>query len=143
MNITRAKINYLLRRQKVNKIDYVLPLFSVLFLILSIIFIATTHNTIGGMKVNIPMGKAEIIVVKEEPITVTLKNDGSLYLGANLIKINILAEKLQQMTNNNKNTKIFVIADRNIEYSKVVEIVGLIYQNGYKEVSLVTSVTKI
>ncbi|GMO60512.1 MAG: protein TolR [Rickettsiales bacterium] len=143
MKMTRAKINYLLRRQKVNNIDYVLPLFSVLFLILSIVFISTTYNTIGGMKVNIPMGKAEIIVVKEEPITVTLKNDGSLYLGTNLIKISILGEKLEQMTNSNKNTKIFVIADRSIEYSKVVEIVGLIYQNGYKEVSLVTSVTKI
>ena len=59
----------------VNLTSFVDLLFSLL-----IIFIVSGQNLFGGISLEIPKGKAEVVVVKKDPIAVFIKSDGTIFV---------------------------------------------------------------
>jgi biopolymer transport protein TolR len=121
--------------------DYA-PYVDFLFSILTIFLIATPIM-LGGVNIDLPKGQAEIIVVKKEPLVVTVKKDGSIYIDKDLIKLSTLAGKLSELTLGEKKIKIFVRADKDIAYDRVITVVGAIYNAGFFDVTLVTDMRKV
>jgi biopolymer transport protein TolR len=76
------------------------------------------------------------------PISISIKHDGSIYLQDKIIKINQLNNNLSKLTTNNFDTKIFVRADKSIDYGKVMDVVSLIGIAGFSKVILVTDIAK-
>ncbi|MDR3289837.1 MAG: biopolymer transporter ExbD [Rickettsiales bacterium] len=136
--ISRIKTNILLRHLQTDFKENTLFLFSVLFLLLLIVFVVATHNTIGGIRIDIPKGKAEVIVVKKEPIAISIKKEGTIYLDKDLIVLETIGKKINEITNNDKNIKIFILADKGIEYSIIIKVISEVYKIGFQDVSLVT-----
>ena len=137
--------NNLKRKLKRNHIDnYVnfAPFVDILFSLL-IVFLVASPMMLGGVNIELPKGAAEIIVVKREPLVVSIKKDGSIFLEKDQIKLNTLANKLSELAMGERDVKIFVKADKDITYNRVITVVSAIYNAGFFYVTLVTDLTRV
>jgi len=132
--------SFLRKQQKETHIN-IAPFVDVLFVML-IVFMIAAPIMLGGVKIDLPKGTADLVVVKKEPISVTIAKDGSIYLGKDAIKLRLLPNKLLEITRGNLETRIFVRADEKLNYGRVVKVVGRINSAGFINVSLVTDLAK-
>lgn len=131
-----------LKRERLNSYVNFAPFVDVLFALL-IVFMVASPIMLGGVNIELPKGKAEIVVVKKEPLVISIKNDGSIFLEKDSIKLNTLANKLSELTLGEKDVKIFVKADKNLTYDRVISVVSAIYNAGFFDVTLVTDLRKM
>jgi biopolymer transport protein TolR len=113
-----------------------------ILLVLLIIFMVCAPMMSSGIKINLPKGSQDPISESNTPISISIKHDGSIYLQDKIIKINQLNNNLSKLTTNNFDTKIFVRADKSIDYGKVMDVVSLIGIAGFSKVILVTDIAK-
>lgn len=116
------------------------PFVDILFVLL-ITFMIAAPIMLGGVKVELPEGESEIIKEKQEPITVSVKSDGTVYVGYEQVKLSYLPKVLNDMTNGNYDWVIYVKADRSLEYQRVIKVVDKIHAAGFSKVSLVTDLS--
>jgi|SRR3989442_899404 len=106
-------------------------------LVLLIIFMVTAPLLTVGIPVNLPQTKAEPLSNPDEPIVVTINNKGAIYLQDTTIGDDALVPRLEAITENKPDTKIFVRGDKKIDYGRVMEVMGLIKSAGFTQVALV------
>lgn len=110
-------------------------------LVLLIIFMVAAPMMTGSVELELPKGTANAINEKDEPITVSIKSDGSVYLQDEIVKLRLLPERLLDISNNNIDSKIFVRADSKLDYGRVMEVVRTINSTGFTQVVLVTELS--
>ncbi|MCQ8240407.1 protein TolR [Rhizosaccharibacter radicis] len=113
----------------------VTPLVDVM-LVLLIIFMVTAPLMTSGVNVDLPKTDASPVNADNKPITVSIKQDGSLYLGDDVVTNEQLVAKLQAMSNNDPNHRIFVRGDQHIDYGRVMQVMGTITSGGFTHVAL-------
>jgi biopolymer transport protein TolR len=106
-------------------------------LVLLIIFMVTAPLLTVGIPVNLPQTKAEPLSNPDEPIVVTINDKGAIYLQETTIGDDALVPRLQAITENKPDTKIFVRGDKKIDYGRVMQVMGLIKSAGFTQVALV------
>lgn len=111
-------------------------------LVLLIIFMVAAPLMTSGVNVDLPKGAASPIDEKIQPLIVSVKNDGAIFLQDEATKIALLPAKLLAATNNNLNSKIYIRADQNLGYGRVMEIVKSINATGFNQVILVTELNQ-
>ncbi len=110
-------------------------------LVLLIIFMVAAPMMTSSVDLELPKGANNSSSEQDDPITVSIKNDGSVYVGEEMVKLQILPATLLQITNNNISSKIFVRADTKIDYGRVMEVVKIINSSGFTQVVLVTELS--
>lgn len=113
-----------------------------ILLVLLIIFMVTAPMITSSVDVSLPEGSADKISDKVQPIPVSIKSDGSVFIEEDSIKINSLPAKLLEITNNNLNRKIYVRADKDLDYGRVMKVVRIINNAGFNQVSLATELAQ-
>jgi biopolymer transport protein TolR len=106
-------------------------------LVLLIIFMVTAPLLTVGIPVNLPQTKAEPLSNPDEPIVVTINDKGEIYLQETTIADDALVARLEAITENKPDTKIFVRGDKKIDYGRVMQVMGLIKSAGFTQVALV------
>lgn len=106
-------------------------------LVLLVIFMVTAPLLTVGVPVDLPKTSAAPITGQDEPLVVSINGQGNIYLQDTEIPLDSLAARLQAITQNKPDTRIFVRADRTIAYGKVMEVMGTLNLAGYRRVSLV------
>ena len=96
----------------------------------------------SSIDVNLPEGAETTNDEKLQTITVSIKSDSSIYLQDDLVKFNILGSRLKEISANNFSRKVFVRADKDLDYGRVMEVVKTISQAGFLQVVLVTEIPK-
>ena len=129
------------RREKKNLMNEinVTPFVDVM-LVLLIIFMITAPLLTTGVKVNLPKSNANQISEKKEPITITINRNGEIFLQNKPIKPKKLIIKLSELKKQDKNLKIYIRGDREINYGKIMKLMGEINRAGFKKVALVTEI---
>ena len=122
------------RRRPASEI-HVTPLVDVM-LVLLIIFMVTAPMMTSGVNVDLPKTDASPVNADTKPITVSLRNDGSLYLGEDPITPEQLVDQLKVQSQNDPNHRIFVRADAHIDYGRVMQVMGQITSGGFTHVAL-------
>lgn len=107
-------------------------------LVLLIIFMVTAPLLTVGVQVDLPKTKATIIRGEDEPLAITIDKEGQVYLQETEIELDGLLPRLNAITGNNPDVRIFVRGDAAVEYGRVMEVMGMINAAGYKKVALVT-----
>ena len=111
-------------------------------LVLLVIFMVTAPLLTVGIPVNLPQTKAEPLSNPDEPLVVTVNAKGEIYLQETSIADEALVPRLQAITANKPDTKIFVRGDKAIDYGRVMEVMGMLSQAGFTHIGLVTDVAK-
>lgn len=116
----------------------VTPLVDVM-LVLLVIFMATAPMLSAGVPVDIPESEAGAIHEDDQgPIEVSLTGTGQIYVGETPVTRERLLELLGAMTKDNPERRIFLRADRKLNYGDVMATLGALNSAGYGKIALIT-----
>jgi len=115
----------------------VTPLVDVM-LVLLIIFMVTAPLLTQGVNVDLPEADSPALQQNVEPLVVTIRANGRIYLHKHSIQIKQLAPRIQAMRKQKPNLPIFIRGDAKTPYGRVAEVMGLLESAGIKKVGLVT-----
>jgi len=107
-------------------------------LVLLIVFMVTAPLLTVGVTVDLPKATSAPLPGQDEPLTVSVDRDGTIYLQESEILIDDLGPRLVAILETKPETRIFVRGDRVIDYGRVMEVVGRIHDAGIAKVALVT-----
>ena len=107
-------------------------------LVLLIVFMVTAPLLTVGIPVDLPKVKASALTDQKDPLEITVKIGGQVYLGESKVKIENLIPRLNAITELNKEARIYVRGDRVVAYGRIMEIMSLVNSAGYIKVALVT-----
>jgi biopolymer transport protein TolR len=106
-------------------------------LVLLVIFMITAPLLTAGIPVNLPQTKADALSEPTEPLVVTVNGEGKIYLPETEVPLESLVARLQAITQNKPDTKIYVRGDKAINYGRVMEVMGLVKSAGFAQVALI------
>ena len=102
---------------------------------------ATTGTTSigGGVFPNkLPKVKANALTDQKDPIEITVNLDGEIYIGESLVEVENLIPRINAITEQNTEARIYIRGDRVVAYGRVMEIMSIINSAGYIKVALIT-----
>ena len=107
-------------------------------LVLLIVFMVTAPLLTVGIPVDLPKVKASALTDQKDPLEITVKLGGEIYLGESKVSVENLIPRLNAITELNKEARIYVRGDRVVAYGRIMEIMSLVNSAGYIKVALVT-----
>jgi len=109
-------------------------------LVLLIVFMVAAPLLTAGVTVDLPDSKAKAIMTEDnKPIEVTLDKSGIIYIGESVIESKKLVPLLSAMTEGQLDQRIYIRADRTLEYGQVMKIIGAVNGAGFTKVALVSN----
>jgi biopolymer transport protein ExbD len=114
----------------------VTPFIDVMLVLLIIFMVAAPLATVD-ISVNLPAASAEPQPRQDEPLYLTVKPDLSLALGDDSVTRERLAGALDAAAKGDKNTAIYLRADKTVPYGELMEVMNLLRAAGYLKVALV------
>jgi len=114
----------------------VTPFIDVILVLLIIFMVAAPLATVD-VNVDLPGSTAAAAPRPDKPVFLTLKQDLSLSIGNGAIPRNAFAAAMGQQTQGNKETRIFLRADKSVDYGQLMEVMDLLRTSGYLKVALV------
>jgi biopolymer transport protein TolR len=106
-------------------------------LVLLIVFMITAPLLTVGVSVDLPKTKASQLSAKGDPIVISIKQNGKLFIQERAIEDKQLLPRLVAIASGNKNLRIYVRGDKNVSYGIVLDTIAKIKQSGFKKVALV------
>ena len=107
-------------------------------LVLLIVFMVTAPLLTVGIPVDLPKVKASALTDQKDPLEITVKIGGEVYLGESKVEVKNLIPRLNAITELNKQTRIYLRGDRVVSYGRILEIMSLVNSAGYIKVALIT-----
>ena len=114
----------------------VTPFIDVMLVLLIIFMVAAPLATVD-IGVDLPASSAQMQPRPDKPVFVTVKTDLSIAIGENTTPKESLANALDAATNNHKDERIFLRADKTVSYGDLMEIMNALRDSGYLKVALV------
>lgn len=114
----------------------VTPFIDVMLVLLIIFMVAAPLSTVD-VKVDLPASTAKPEQKPDEPLYLSIKADHSLALGNDMIAPESLATELAGRTEGNKETRIFLRADKTVDYDTLMQTMNRLRDAGYLKVALV------
>jgi len=114
----------------------VTPFIDVMLVLLIIFMVAAPLATVD-VNVDLPGSTATPAPRPEQPVFLTLKNDLTLALGNDTVERTSFAATLDGKTGGNKDTRIFLRADKMVDYGELMEVMNLLRGAGYLKIALV------
>ncbi len=124
------------RRQPMSEIN-VTPMVDVM-LVLLVIFMITAPLLTVGLEINLPESGAPPLPGQDEPLEITVDAKGRVYVQETEVQLEDIVPRLVAITENKRDTRIFVRGDRDINYGRVMQVMGAIAVAGFSHVALVT-----
>lgn len=110
-------------------------------LVLLIIFMVAAPLSIVGVPVELPETAATALPGDdEEPLTVTITNDGRVMIQETEVGADALVARLQAIASERTSDKIFLRADGRNDWNSVARIMGLLNAGGFSDIGLVTDI---
>ena len=116
----------------------VTPLVDVM-LVLLIIFMIAAPMLHQGIEVALPTAEAKSLPVRnQEPLVVSVRKDGIVYLQDTPVHPTQLVERLLPLVQARAGEMVYVKGDREVPYGQVIAVLDLLHQGGVSDVGMVT-----
>lgn len=115
----------------------VTPMVDVMLVLLVVFMVSAPLMTVG-VPVDLPKTEASQMVGQDEPLVVSVNAKGEVFLQETKITLEQLVPRLVAITQNKKDTRIFVRGDKAIAYGQVMEVMGTVNLAGFTRVALLT-----
>jgi biopolymer transport protein TolR len=112
-------------------------------LVLLVVFMITAPLLTVGVPIDLPKTSAANLPGNEEPLTVSINEQGEIYLQETLVKREELVARLLAISENLTDRRIFVRGDRSVDYGTVMEVMGSLNAAGFNKVALVTEALQL
>jgi biopolymer transport protein ExbD len=114
----------------------VTPFIDVMLVLLIIFMVAAPLATVD-VNVDLPGSTAVAAPRPDKPVFLTLKTDLSLAVGNDTLPLETFAAALDGRTGGNKDTRIFLRADKAVAYGDLMEVMNVLRGAGYLKIALV------
>ena len=111
-------------------------------LVLLIVFMVTAPLLAIGVPVDLPQASARSLGEERQPLTITLDTAGSIFLQEEEVKLPVLVEKLRAIAEVSVDTRVYLRADRALDYGRVMQVMGTVNAAGFNKIALVTEPAK-
>ncbi|MFA5199289.1 MAG: biopolymer transporter ExbD [Candidatus Omnitrophota bacterium] len=130
-----GKRSYMLSLESVVMTDIVLNMFIFFFISFSLLY---TFEPFRAQKLDIKLPKAAntIPMGEEEQLSITLTNEGALYLGKESVTIKDLKSMISLKHKNNPRFSVILRADRLVRFKQVVNILDILSGLGITRLSI-------
>lgn len=119
----------------------VTPLIDVM-LVLLIVFMITAPLMTVGVPVDLPQSNAPVLQEQEEPLVITVNAQHEIFIQETQVSPEELIPRLQAITKQKPETRIFVRGDHALSYGDMMGVMGDLYGAGFHKVALVTEASK-
>lgn len=127
--------------EEINSEINVVPLIDVM-LVLLVIFMITAPMLQQGVEVNLPKASTAPLKGKSEQVVLSVSKEGVISLGAgNVISLADAGKKVRAVleTKPIEDRRIFIKADKDINYGVVMELMGNLHSAGVTNIGLVSA----
>ncbi len=108
-------------------------------LVLLIIFMVTAPLLVTGVPVDLPDSKARALKNDEKPIQISVDAKGAVFIDQMQVAPAAFPAKLAALRGARQDdARVYVRADRHLDYGRVMEIVGEVSAAGFRKVALVS-----
>ena len=114
----------------------VTPFIDVMLVLLIIFMVAAPLATVD-IQVNLPASTAEPRQRPDKPLYLSVKSDLTLALGNDPVPRDLLGNTIDVATKGDRDTLIFLRADKAVPYGEMMEVMNLLRTAGYLKVALV------
>jgi biopolymer transport protein ExbD len=114
----------------------VTPFIDVMLVLLIIFMVAAPLATVD-VPVDLPSSNAQPQQRPNKPVYLTIKADHTLTIGDDPVAAGALPAALDTATGSNKQERIFLRADRSVDYGDVMLVLNALRSAGYLKVALV------
>lgn len=115
----------------------VTPMVDVMLVLLIIFMVAAPLLTVG-VPIDLPETRAKAMEGDTEPIAISIKSDGSVFIQDTEIPVEELTAKLGAIAENGYNERIYIRGDQDADHGIIMKVMGRINAAGYKRIGLVT-----
>ena len=115
----------------------VTPLVDVM-LVLLIIFMITAPMLQHELDVNLPVATGTPQVQAEDRLVLTVNKQGNIYLDQTAYTLDTLRPKLQALYQTRRNKDLFLRADADVPYGKVVQVMDEVKKAGILKLGMIT-----
>jgi len=107
-------------------------------LVLLIIFMVAAPLMQQGVDVDLPQTTTQALRVQDNPLILSVKQDGSYFLGRSEIPLENLVSKLTALFEARASKEVYLRADRAAAYGTVVKAMAAVRQAGSDQLGIVT-----
>lgn len=115
----------------------VTPLVDVM-LVLLIVFMVAAPLLSVGVPLELPKTDAKSLPSQTEPITISVDQEGLVYIQDTLVTLEELAPQLTAISANGYEERIYLRADENSDYGAVMKVMARVNASGFSNIGLVT-----
>ena len=109
-------------------------------LVLLVIFMVTAPLMTAGVQVDLPKTSATPLKGEDQPLSVSIDVHGKIWIQETEVELDQLGPRLQAITAQKPDTRIFVRGDKGIDYGRIMEVMSALGTAGFSKVALVTEV---
>jgi biopolymer transport protein TolR len=113
------------------------PLIDVMLVLLIIFMISAPLMTVG-VPIDLPKTEAGAMSEQAEPLNISIKADGSLYLGDTQVPFAGLSAALKGLGQGGFERPIYVRADGKAAYENVAQVMAALSSSGFTKIGLIT-----
>jgi TonB system transport protein ExbD (group 1) len=114
----------------------VTPFIDVMLVLLIIFMVAAPLATVD-IAVDLPASTAERQPRPDKPLYLTVKQDLTIAIGDDPVVRDAIGSALDRTTEGNRDTRVFLRADKAVSYGDLMEVMNLLRSSGYLKVALV------
>ena len=115
----------------------VTPLVDVM-LVLLIIFMVSAPMLTVGVPVELPKTEAGAMEDQPEPLTVSIRADGAIFIQEDAVPFSNMAPRLRAMVGDQATKPIYVRADGQASYAVVAQVMAALSTSGFTTINLIT-----
>ena len=106
-------------------------------LVLLIIFMVAAPLMTTGVPVQLPKTAAAKVAQAQKPLEVSIDRDGNPFIAKDPFTAETLLPRLKELKAENPDQVVLVRGDRDANYGKILETMGVVAQAGFTKVSLI------
>jgi biopolymer transport protein TolR len=105
-------------------------------LVLLIVFMISAPLLTVGVDVNLPKTEAKNLSDDQKPLVISINHHSKIFIQESPVDLNKLVPRLQAITKNNLEAKIYIRGDEKLSYGQIMMIMGRINAAGFSKVAL-------
>jgi len=115
----------------------VTPMVDVMLVLLIVFMVAAPLLTVG-VPIDLPETQAKALNTEAKPITISVTPEGQVYLLEDVVPIEELVARINELAVNGTDERIYVRGDASAGYGTVMQVMGALSGAGYSKIGLIT-----